>query len=182
MNEQQLKAFTDLLIDNEKHHAEITVLKTKYVAMFAAVRSTFDKMGVEFELDETYLNELLERAAAGGDVPFATQAEIVGDEESEDVSPKVISNTGEVATFANGIEISRQRPTSWPRGFTQNRVHQALPISTVVMNYQVFQNIFAVGNTMNQVQARLMPPVVEPGTPQRLQNPGAAQDGDPKGR
>ena len=193
MNEQELTAFTGALQDIEKLHAKVGIIETKYIAMFAAVKSSLDKAGIEFELDETYLNELLDITFAG--VPYATEAQINGDivaadherlkaepKEPEDLSPKVISNTGEVATFAGGMQISRQRPASWPRGFTQNRVHQSLPISAVVMNYQVFKDIFAVGSTLNQVQSRLLPPAMDPGAPQRIQNPGAAIDGEAKER
>ena len=195
--EQLLKVVVDNTTDIEKLHAKVAIIETKYIAMFAAVKSSFEKAGIPFELDETYLNELLDGFYA--DVPFATEAQVNGDLTAADhermkaeqaavdaaaealaKEPKVRENSGEVAIFTNGLEISRQRPASWPRGFTQTRVHQALPISATVMPWHVFKEIFSVGSAISEVQERLIPATINPGVTQRYQNPGAAQDGAPK--
>ena len=155
--EELTKVLTDLLTDNEKHHAEIALLKTKYISLFAATRRSFEIAKIEFDLDATYLNQLLDEAAATEDT-FATQEQIGRDEQEIDLGPTVTKNTGEVATFSTGIEISRQRPASWPKNFVRPGLHAGLAASATLLSYQMFQAIFAVGNTLSQVETYLANP------------------------
>jgi hypothetical protein len=175
MNEDQLKALTGALQDIEELHKEAALLKMKQVAMFAAVSSSLAKANINFELDETYLNDLLERAA-GEEVPFATQEQIGEDTQEEDPGPTVISNTGEVATFSNGVEISRQRPASWPKNFVRPGLHAGLAASATLLSYHKFLAIFAKGNTLGQAEEFLANPslvdVEEDGVPKQAQKFG----------
>ena len=173
MNEQELKAFTDDLSDIEKLHKEIEVLKTKYVTMFAAVRSSLDKAGIEFDLDETYLNELLDHQYAG--IPYATEAQLNGDKVAADyeeekealaaaakaLEPTVVSNTGEVATLSNGKAFMRQRPKTWPMGFTRPCLPFGSVLSDTVLGWDNFRTIFAVGNTPSQIELLLSSPAAK---------------------
>jgi hypothetical protein len=157
MDEQQLKTFTDALLDIEKLHNEIRILKTKYVAMFAAVKSSLSAANIPFELDETYLNELLDKFVE--DVPFATQAELEG-ANVKDEGPAVMENTGEVATFSNGKQFLRQRPQLWPQDFVRPGLHAGLAASATALPYDSFKKAFAVGNSYARVRQILADPSV----------------------
>lgn len=179
--EELTRIVTDLLQDNEKHHAEIAILKTKYIAIFAAARKGIEDLGGKFELDETYLNELLDQAYAG--VPYATEAQVNGDlvaadyerlkaeQVAADVAAeiKVISNNGEVAEFSDGVRILRQRPNLWPSSFTQPCIHKQLSISTTAIGWPAFSKIFAVGNTLDEVQKSLWNPDFSTGTDGKIE-------------
>jgi hypothetical protein len=157
VDEQQLKTFTDALLDIEKLHNEIRILKTKYVAMFAAVKSSLSAANILFELDETYLNELLDKFVE--DVPFATQAELEG-ANVKDEGPVVTENSGEVATFSNGKQFLRQRPQLWPQDFVRPGLHAGLAASATALPYDSFKKAFAVGNSYARVRQILADPSV----------------------
>jgi hypothetical protein len=159
MDERQLKTFTDALLDIEKLHNEVRILKTKYVTMFAAVKSSLLAANIPFDLDETYLNEILEKFQDQDEVPFATQAELEG-ENVKDEGPAVTENTGEVATFSNGKQFLRQRPQLWPQDFVRPGLHVGLAASATALPYDSFKKAFAVGNSYARVRQILADPSV----------------------
>jgi hypothetical protein len=157
MEEQELKVFTQSLADVEKLHGEVKILKMKYVTMFAAVKSSFTAAKIPFELDETYLNELLEKLSDEDDFPFATQAEIEG-EAAKGQGPTVVENTGEVATFSDGSTALRQRPQTWHKMLVRPGLHAGPAMSAVALGYDNFKSAFAVGNSLARVQQILLDP------------------------
>jgi len=155
MNEQELKIFTDALLDIEKLHKKVSILETKYVTMFAAVKSSLTAAKISFELDESYLNELLEKQADEDDFPYPTQAELEG---AVNEGPTVSENTGEVATFSDGSQALRQRPATWHKMLQRPGLHAGLAMSAVALGYDNFRKAFAVGNTLARVQQVLTDP------------------------
>src|SRR5580692_8038699 len=159
MEEQELKVFTQALADIEKLHSDVRILKQKYVNMFAAVRSSLTAVNISFELDESYLVELLEKFVVEDEVPFATQAELEG-ANVKDEGPAVMENTGEVATFSNGKQFLRQRPQLWPQDFVRPGLHAGLAASATALPYDSFKKAFAVGNSYARVRQILADPSV----------------------
>lgn len=154
MDEQELKVFTQALTDIEKLHNDVRILKTKYVSMFAAVRYSLERANISFDLDDSYLKEILDKFE--DEVPFATQAEIDGAVVNE--GPTVVENTGEVATFSDGSQALRQRPATWHKMLVRPGLHAGLAMSAVSCGYDNFKSAFAVGNTLARVQQILSSP------------------------
>lgn len=137
--------------DIELHHKRIMLLEAKALAFRSAVTTTLHNAGFELELDERHLGGLIQKAAEQHtveQVPFATQAELGSDDDEATVTDVTV----EVATFTDGSNVVRQRPTlneEFSGLFLQNNG---------VLQPDQFVHVYEIGRTKSEIKQLLRDP------------------------